>query len=75
MITTKWVSEQYNIGMVSWREAWLLTSPFPVRLITEIYRGSLVFRIPNTSKRIGYNALKKNLRKKQIVIEEEPLPF
>ncbi|MBD0331341.1 MAG: hypothetical protein ICV66_01675 [Chitinophagaceae bacterium] len=75
MVRTKWVSEQHNIGMTTWNEAWLLTSPYPTKLITEVYRGPLVFRLPGTSKRIGYLALKKHLRKKAVDITEEPLPF
>jgi hypothetical protein len=75
MLKTKYVNEQHNIGIVNWNEAWLLCSPYPMKMITETYRGSLVFRIPKTSKRIGYKTLKKNLRKKQIIIKEEPLPF
>jgi hypothetical protein len=32
-------------------------------------------RIPKTSKRFGYKTLKKHLRKEEIIIKEEPLPF
>jgi len=75
MVKTKWVDEQHKIGLVEWNEAWLLASPFPLKLLTEIYKGSLVFRIPRTSRRFGYKTLKKHLRKKEIVTKEEPLPF
>ncbi|MFN2458974.1 MAG: hypothetical protein ABR502_12305 [Chitinophagaceae bacterium] len=75
MLTTKWVSEQHKIGMTKWNEAWLLTSPYPTKLVFEIYRGALVFRIPKTSKRISYLALKKQLKRKAVVITEETLPF
>jgi hypothetical protein len=75
MIKTKYVDRKHNIGFVNWNEAWLLCSPYPVKMLTEIYRGSLVFRIPGTSKRIGYKTLKNNLERKEIVIKEEPLPF
>ena len=75
MIKTKWVSEEHKVGLVKWNEAWLLISPYPLKLVTEVYRGSLVFRIPKTSKRIAYKALKSDLRKREIIIKEEPLPF
>jgi hypothetical protein len=41
MIKTKWVDEKHRIGLVQWNEAWLLTSPYPLKLVTEVYRGSL----------------------------------
>jgi len=44
MIKTKWVDKQHRIRLVNWNEAWLLTSPYPIKLLTEVYRGSLVFR-------------------------------
>jgi hypothetical protein len=54
MVTTKWIDAKLNIGMVEWNEVWLLTNPYPTILITEIYRSALVFRVPKTSKCIGY---------------------
>jgi len=41
MIKKKWVSEQYKVGLAKWNEAWLLISPDPLKLVTEVYRGSL----------------------------------
>jgi len=42
MIKTKWVDEQHKVGLVKWNEAWFLISPYPLKLLTEVYRGSLV---------------------------------
>lgn len=55
----------YNIGLQDIRNAWLLSST-PVRLSTCIYRGSLIYRIPVTGKRVSYRSLKKGLIKKTI---------
>ena len=75
MITTQYINAPLNIGLVNWNEAWLLCNPFPQKLLTEHYRGAIVFRVPGTSRRIGYKKIKKNLQRKRIVIAEEPLPF
>lgn len=75
MITTQYINTPLNIGLVSWKEAWLLSKPFLQKLFTEHYRGALVFREPGTSRRIAYKKIKKDLQRKRIVIEEEPLPF
>ena len=71
----KYINEQLNIGLEDWQTAWLLTRPFPVKLFTETYRGALVFRQYGKSKRVSYKKLKKHLQKKNIIIEEEKLPF
>ncbi len=57
----------YNIGLQDIRNAWLLNKP-PVKLTTTTYRGSPIFRIPGSGKRISYRTLKKGLVKKTIVI-------
>lgn len=75
MKATKYVNWELNIGLVSWQEAWLLLKPFPLQLLTEYYRGALVFRIPGTSQRIAYKKLKQGLEPARIIITEEPLPF
>ena len=75
MVKTKWVDEEHKIGLVKWNEAWLLNAPYPLKLVTEVYRGSLVFRVPKTSKRFSYKTLKRFLARKEIIIKEEPMPF
>jgi hypothetical protein len=50
MIKTKWVDKQHQAELVKWNEAWLLISPDPLKLVTEVYRGSLVFRIPKRQR-------------------------
>lgn len=75
MKVTQYINTQLNIGLVNWREAWLLIKPYPLQLLAEHYRGALVFRIPGTSNRIAYKKLKQNLQPGKIIIVEEPLPF
>ncbi|MBL7738757.1 MAG: hypothetical protein JNK14_06020 [Chitinophagaceae bacterium] len=65
-----------QIGVQDIRNAWLL-APVPVKLTTTIHRGTLVFRLPVSGKRISYKTLKKGLVKKTIIIKQPlyVLPF
>ena len=72
---TKLFNEKMNIGLVSWREAWLFEGEFPERLFTEVYKGNLVFRKRGSSARINYRQLKKGLIKRIVLIKEARLPF
>jgi hypothetical protein len=65
-----------NIGLEDIKSAWLLIAS-PVKLITTLHRGNLVFRIPVSGKRISYRTLKKGLIKKKILIKQpiQLLPF
>lgn len=75
-IIIKYFHPDLNIGLQDVRNAWLLNKP-PVKLNTTTYRGSLIYRIPGTAKRISYRTLKKGLVKKTIVIRHpiSLLPF
>lgn len=75
-IKIKYFNEALQIGMVNWREAYILT-PKLIRLNVEVDEGRLVYRARGSAKRISYKTLKKGL-KKQIfsVFQEVPiLPF
>ena len=74
-IFVKLYNHKLKIGLVSWREAWLFTSEYPEKLYTEVHKGKLVFRQRGSSTRISYQQLKKGLIRKQILINEPPLPF
>ena len=65
-----------NIGMLDIRNAWLLEKE-PVKLITGVHRGNLIFRMPGSGKRISYQSIKKGLIKKTIIIQQpfNLLPF
>jgi len=63
----KYFHPGYNIGLQDIRNAWLLEKT-AVKLVTTIYRGNLVFRLPISGKRISYRVLKKGLVKKLIII-------
>jgi hypothetical protein len=49
----------------------------PVKLTVTVYRGSLVYCVPKTGKRISYRQLKKGLVKRTTVIRQpnDLLPF
>ena len=71
----KLFNPKLNIGLVSWREAWLFEEEYPEKLHTEVHKGKLVFRKRGSSVRISFQQVKKGLIRKQILIKEMPLPF
>jgi len=75
-IILKYFHPGYNIGVKDIRNVWLLNQP-PVKLPVTLYRGSLVYRLPGSGKRISYRTLKKDLIKKTIIIRQpvQILPF
>lgn len=70
-VIIKYFHPGYNIGLQDVRNAWLLEKK-PLKLTTAIYRGSLIFRIPGSGKRISYLTLKKGLIKRTIILR---LPY
>ncbi|NOT50976.1 MAG: hypothetical protein HOP10_06840 [Chitinophagaceae bacterium] len=76
IITIKYFHPQLQIGLEDPRNAWWFAAgKQPVKINALIYQGQLYYRIPVSGKRISYKQLKKGLIKKQIIIQEEPLPF
>jgi hypothetical protein len=75
IICIQYINVTLQIGLVNWRQAWLLSTNPPQKLYTEVYKGKLVFRIRGTSRRISYQQIKKGLQKKQVFIREQPIPF
>jgi hypothetical protein len=69
-IKIKYFNESLQIGMVNWREVYLL-KPQITKLNVEVDRGRLVYRPTGSGKRISYKTLKKGLRKKSFSIFEE----
>jgi hypothetical protein len=56
MIRINYVNPILNIGLSSWREAWLLSGKYPEKLYTELYRDRLVLRLRGSNK--AYQLLK-----------------
>jgi hypothetical protein len=75
-IVIKYFHPGEQVGIQDIRNAWLLKNN-PVKLITTLHRGNLVFRVPGSRKRISYLMLKKGLIKKEIIIQQPLylLPF
>jgi hypothetical protein len=75
-VTIKYFHPVLQVGIQDIRNVWLLKNN-PVKLITTLHRGNLVFRIPGSRKRISYQTLKKGLIKKEIIIQQPLylLPF
>jgi hypothetical protein len=75
-VILKYFNPLLKIGMQDIRQVWLLSNE-PVKLITTVHQGNLVYRIPGTRRRISYRSLKKGLVKKTIVLKQSfnILPF
>lgn len=72
IIKLKYINHQLNIGMVSWKEVYLL-SPQLTKLFAEVDNGRLVYRAKGSDKRISYLQIKTGLVKTSMkVIEEVP---
>lgn len=69
-IQLKYINNTLQIGVVSWREVYLL-SPTITLLYVEAYKGRLVYRKKGSSKRLSYNQIKTGLTPttKVVVIE------
>lgn len=69
-IKLRYFNEELKIGLVSWREAYLL---FPAirQLNLETYKGRIIYRLKGSSKRISYSRMKKGLVKTSRIIKIE----
>lgn len=68
-IKIKYLNVSLQIGMVNWREVYLL-KPHLIKLNVEVDEGRLVYRATGSGRRISYKTLKKGLRKKSFSIFE-----
>jgi hypothetical protein len=71
-IKLRYLYAELKIGLVSWKEAYLLNefiTPFKI----EVYKGRVIYREMGSAKRISYNKLKKGLIKlNQILLVDVP---
>ena len=67
---------ELNVGLQDIRNAWLMIEN-PVKLVTTLHQGNLVYRFPGNRKRISHRQLKKGLVKKRMIISKplNLLPF
>lgn len=72
VIQLKYFNTALQIGLVSWREAWLL-HPAPVPLQAEVDKGRLVYRARGSARRITYQQVKKGLKATtRTIVQEVP---
>jgi hypothetical protein len=69
-IQLKYINKNLQIGLVNWREAYLL-HPEIIRLNVEVDRGRLVYRIIGKNKRISYKRVKKGLVRTSVWIVQQ----
>lgn len=69
-IVSKWVVnyKNWNIGITSDNRVFCLKTK--TELVEYWNNGTISYRIPNTSKRIGVKTIRKNCQLKQVIIEK-----
>lgn len=67
-IVLRYWNDELHIGMDDWRTVYLFQR-IPVQLVPEVYKGNLVYRLPQSSKRFSYLAIKKGLKRKRRIVE------
>jgi len=68
-----YINAELQIGVCDIRNIYLLT-PTLTKLLPEVYKGKLVYRIKGTSKRISYISIKRGLVKKKFFVNDN-CPF
>ena len=63
----KYYNAKLKIGMLDLKNVYVL-SPQMQKLLPEVYKGKLIYRIKGSSKRISYNMIKKELVRKSFYI-------
>ncbi len=73
MIVLKYWNSKYQIALADWQNVYQF--PQEEKMLKEVYRGTLYYRLRGSSRRISYQQLKRGLVKKRVFIKEELLPF
>jgi len=69
-IKINYFNESLQIGMVNWREVYLL-KPRIIKMNVEVDERRLVYGATGSNKRISYKILKRGLKKRSFSIFEE----
>ncbi len=73
MIVLKYWNPQHKIALSDWQTVYQF--PQEEKMLKEVYRGALYYRLRGSSRRLSYQQLKRGLVRKQLFIKEELLPF
>ena len=78
-LTLKYYNPRLKIALGNWNQVFYIPGEGagPIALSPEYYKGCLVFRLPKSSKRISYKAIRSHLEYKITTVfsEEFKLPF
>lgn len=72
MTIIKYRNTKLQIGLTDWKNVYQF--PQQELMKKEIHQGKLYYRLKGSSKRISYNSIKKDLVKREIIIEDD-FPF
>ena len=73
MTVLKYWNQKYQIALADWQSVYQF--PAKEKMLKEVYRGALYYRVRGSSRRISYRQLKKGLQRKEMEIINEWLPF
>ena len=73
MIILKYYNAKLQIGLADWKTVYQFRQA--EKLMTEIHQGNLYYRSRGSAGRISYRQIRQGLEKKEIRLQEEPLPF
>ena len=73
MIVLKYWNPKYKIALADWQSVYQF--PEKEKMLEEVYRGALYYRVRGSSRRISYKQLKDGLQRKEMEIINECLPF
>ncbi len=73
MILLKYWNQKLQVALADWQNVYQF--PKKEKMMSEVYRGALYYRVKGSARRISYRQLKTGLQRKNIRVTNEWLPF
>jgi hypothetical protein len=73
MTILKYWNQKYQIALADWQNVYQF--PQKEKMMNEVYRGALYYRLKGSARRISYRQLKIGLQRKQMGVINDLLPF
>jgi hypothetical protein len=73
MTILKYWNQKYQVALADWQKVYQF--PQKEKMICEVYRGALYYRVKGSSRRISYQQLKNGLQRKHMGVINDLLPF
>jgi hypothetical protein len=73
MTILKYWNQKHQVALADWQNVYQF--PQKEKMMKEVYRGALYYRVKGLVRRISYRQLKNGLQRKQMGVINELLPF